>query len=246
MGVAFRLAEGLLRARLTEPEAAAAVERLVELAAIGTLADSMPLVGENRTIVRLGLERLARTTRVGLQAMLRQARLLERSLSAEDVSFGIVPRLNAAGRLDHALPALDLLLTESVMEAERLVLRLDELNRERQVVTTECPAGAAGRTGWPAAGPGRCAGRRLSGRAPRPARRSAGGGTAARPVIVLRRDGEHCSGSARSVRGVNVVEAIGRGAEHLSRFGGHEMAAGLGFPAERVEAFRADICSSRR
>ena len=131
-GLAFKLIEGLysLAGRSWKRD-------LLELAALSTIADLVPLRGENRYLVREGLKELNSTRRPGLQALYRRARISEGSVDAETVSFCIAPRLNAAGRLDHAAISLQLLLTQDPEEADVLAVRLDELNRERQRLTTE-------------------------------------------------------------------------------------------------------------
>jgi single-stranded-DNA-specific exonuclease len=163
-----------------------------------------------------------------------------RALNAERVSFGLIPRLNAAGRLDEAKLALDLLLTGDLDEARTLAGRLDELNRERQLLTQAALRAAREQLDEAELRPavvlvgdfpfgilGLLAGRLAE--------------ALARPTIVLRRDGDVCSGSARSVPGCDVVGAIARGSAYLDRFGGHSMAAGLSLRAERLEFFEREF-----
>jgi single-stranded-DNA-specific exonuclease len=236
VGVALKLAEALLRARLEPPEAEPAIDELLELVAIGTLADVVPLQGENRTMVRRGLARLNRSERPGLRALLALMRRGSAVIDAESVSFGLAPRLNAAGRLADARLALDVLLTDDAAEAEALAEQLDALNRRRQAQMAEALALARAElaatelgSAIVLAGPfaigivGPVAGRLAH--------------EFNRPAIVLRRDGPVCSGSARSVAGLNVLAAMEQGAAFLDRFGGHPMAAGLSLQAANLADF---------
>jgi single-stranded-DNA-specific exonuclease len=238
--VAFKLTQALLREHLAAPEADRLLDDLLELVAIGTLSDIVPLRGENRTIVRRGLKRLNATERVGLRALLAVAGLMPGTVDADRVCYAIAPRLNAAGRLDHARLSLNLLLSESADEAEELGQRLDVLNRARQAQTNEAVKLARELVGSRYLGPAIV----VSGPFPL----GIAGLVASRlvedfnrPAIVLRHDEEVCSGSARSVAGLNVVEAMRRGAQHLDRFGGHAMAAGLSLRTEHLAEFETDF-----
>lgn len=236
VGVAFKLAEALIRARLPNEAAETLIDELLELVAIGTLADMVALRGENRTIVRRGLARLNRQPRPGLRALIASAGLEPGSVSAERVGYTLAPRLNAAGRMDDARIALDLLLADSEAAAGPLAEQLATLNRARQSLVSEALADArrqlAGRHGEPASV--------LVGNYPIGIAGLLAGRLAEqfnRPMIVLRRQGEVCSGSARSVPGLNVVAALERGRPHLERYGGHAMAAGLSLRAESIDGF---------
>jgi single-stranded-DNA-specific exonuclease len=236
VGVAFRLAEALLRHRLPPQDAEEVVEELTELAALGTLADVMRVDGENRAIIRRGLARLRRSPSMGLRALLAVAGVEPSGVDSRTVGFSIAPRLNAAGRLDDARLALELLLADEPERARELALGLDELNRASQRQTDAALAvardGLAGRElgaaivivgEFPSGIAGLLAGRLAA--------------ELNRPVVALARVGETCRGSARSVDGLDVVAAMSRGAAVLERFGGHAMAAGLALRAEHVEAF---------
>ena len=142
VGVAYKLAEGLLRSILSPEEAEAQLGDLLELVAIGTLADQMPLRGENRTMVSRGISRMKETTRPGLCALMAVAGVSPAELNAERIVFAIVPRLDAAGRLDNARLALDLLMSESMEEAQALAEKLNGLNRARQSQTSSAVAAA--------------------------------------------------------------------------------------------------------
>jgi single-stranded-DNA-specific exonuclease len=234
VGVAFRLATALLH-RLLPGEADEILADLCDLVAIGTVADVMPLEGENRTQVQLGLDRLNCQPRPGLAALIRVAGLEQRRVEAEHIAFAVAPRLNAAGRIHHAQIALDLLLASDVEKAMPLAEELQRLNRQRQEETDRAfeharraLAGQRLGAGILVAGPyhlgivGLVASRLVE--------------ELSRPVVVLAIDGDLARGSARSVEGVNVVEALSAGATLMTRFGGHAMAAGCTLPLQHVEA----------
>ena len=243
VGVAHRLASALL-GRALGPQAAPVADELIDLVAIGTVSDVMPLEGENRTQVQQGLERLRRRPRLGLAALMSVAGLESAQLSAEDIAFGIAPRLNAAGRIDHARIALDLLLAQTDSAAADLAQQLQLLNRERQeqtdralerareiVAAQPLAPGVVVAGDFPLGVVGLVAARLVE--------------EFGRPALVLSVEGNLARGSARSVSGVNVVEALAGGSIHLTKFGGHAMAAGCSLPAERVprlaEAFSDDV-----
>src|SRR5207302_5072477 len=127
-GVVFKLAQALLG-----PESEV-LRRHLDLVALATVADVVPLVGENRSLTIAGLRALARTQKPGLQALMKVARVDPAAVDAGACGFRLAPRINAAGRLGHPRVALELLLTDDRDEARRLADRLEELNRDRQVV----------------------------------------------------------------------------------------------------------------
>jgi single-stranded-DNA-specific exonuclease len=141
VGVAFKLAQALLRSHRQTPVTTQVVrleeEDLLDLVALGTVADMVPLLGENRTLVRKGLERINRMERPGIEALCRQSGLKNGQINASTIGYALGPRLNAAGRMDHAKIAYQLLETRYPAEAERLALALDRLNRERRQLTIE-------------------------------------------------------------------------------------------------------------
>lgn len=212
-----------------------------DLAAVGTVADVMPLTGENRTLVKAGLRQLQYTDRPGLEALLEEVGLAGKPVTAENVSYAIAPRINAAGRMDNAVTALQLVMCEDPDRAAELAHKLNEINTKRQETELQIfkRAGTAG-TGTGAAGRPRDAavGPRL---APRCHwhRGIPAGGTHRRPVIVVTID-EHgeCKGSGRSVQGFNLHACIGACADLLIRYGGHAMAAGLSVREENLPALR--------
>ncbi|TSC63279.1 MAG: single-stranded-DNA-specific exonuclease [Parcubacteria group bacterium Gr01-1014_106] len=236
VGVAWKVATALLAA-----EGRSGEERfLLDLVALGTLADSMKLTGENRTLVRWGLEVLRRSRRPGLHALADRIGMSLRDVDGEMITFRIVPRLNAAGRLRHANLALELLRTADSSTAQRLASELDAVNEERRLLTEDVLADVRGRLREPlpisivAAGPwpvgllGVIAGR-LAEEYHRPA------------VAIAVRDDE-CVASMRGPRGgpdgngMNMVELVGEIEELLTRFGGHAGAAGFSFSRQQLAA----------
>lgn len=213
-----------------------------DLAAVGTIADVMPLTGENRILVRRGVERLE-TGRVGLAALISAAGLRKRPLSVSTVSFGVAPRLNAAGRVGSCERAVRLLLAENRDEADAIAADINDANVRRQTLEREIADQAVrlieseGRDrdrvivvcgeGWHHGVIGIVASRICE--------------RYGRPAIVLTDDGADASGSARSVGDFSLYEAISACAALLGRFGGHAQAAGLSMPKENVGAFRRAI-----
>ena len=213
-----------------------------DLAAVGTVADVMPLTGENRTLVKSGLRQLQNTDRPGLEALLEEVGLAGRPITAENISYAIAPRINAAGRMDSAVTALQLVLCEDPDRAEELAHKLNEINVKRQETELEIFKAAQvlleqqperledrvmllwGRD-WHPGVIGIVASRLVE--------------RTGRPVIVVTVD-EHgeCKGSGRSVPGFNLHACIGSCADLLIRYGGHAMAAGLSVREENLEALR--------
>ena len=213
-----------------------------DLAAVGTVADVMPLTGENRTLVKSGLRQLQNTDRPGLEALLEEVGLAGRPITAENISYAIAPRINAAGRMDSAVTALQLVLCEDPDRAEELAHKLNEINVKRQETELEIFKAAQvlleqqperledrvmllwGRD-WHPGVIGIVASRLVE--------------RTGRPVIVVTMD-EHgeCKGSGRSVPGFNLHACIGSCADLLIRYGGHAMAAGLSVREENLPELR--------
>ena len=245
-GIAFKVAHALLKRR---PIAGFDIKELLDLAAIGTVADVVPLVEENRIFVRAGLERIAQSRWPGVRALVEVAGL-KSPLRAVDIGFGIGPRLNAAGRLDSASAALELLLTDDPARAQSLARSLDLQNRERRAIEDEVlgKAGAqimgtfdpesdaaivVGDAGWHPGVVGIVASR-LQRRYHRPA-------------LVIGFDAMGIGkGSGRSIEGFSLVAALTRCAPLLEKFGGHEMAAGLTMRQENFAAFRETFTQAAR
>lgn len=238
-GVAWKLAQAL---SLASDRAGAAAD-LLDLAALGTIADVVPLTGENRAIVKFGLQRLSASRRLGLRALARTCRLGGvRDLSTEDAAFRLIPRLNAAGRMDHPQPALDLLLTQDEFQAEELAQKLHDLNLSRQTATRRVLAEAgesvdltlpfvfSANLDWGAGIVGLAAGRLSE--------------QYGRPAIVVGGNGRHAVGSARAPAGANVLELLETGRRFLSRLGGHRRAAGFSLASENIADFRAALTTA--
>ena len=213
-----------------------------DLAAVGTVADVMPLTSENRTLVKAGLRQLQNTDRPGLEALLEEVGLAGKPITAENISYAIAPRINAAGRMDSAVTALQLVLCEDPDRAEELAHKLGEINVKRQEIELQIFKAAQelleqqperledrvillwGRD-WHPGVIGIVASRLVE--------------RTGRPVIVVTVD-EHGEGkgSGRSVQGFNLHACIGACADLLIRYGGHAMAAGLSVREENLEALR--------
>ena len=237
-GIALKLAQALYGALgLPVPG------RLFELAALGTVADVAPLIGENRYIVKTGLDRINRTGHPGLKALIARSGLTPGGLDEESLSFKIIPRLNAAGRLGDASLSLRLLTASSPQEAAPLAAELERLNDERRALSREAVADALAQVGpfsdatppvlvvqsdaWRPGILGLVA-NSLAERYDRPA------------VAVAVEDGS-CRASARSVPGFDIVEALEKNSGLLRRFGGHAQAAGFSMDAANLPRLRAGL-----
>ncbi len=217
------------------------VERaFLDLAAVGTIADVVPLVAENRALASLGLARLARTKKLGLKTLMNLCQV-NGSPRAEHVAFRIGPRINAAGRLADAHPSLSLLLTDDQDEANRTALYLDGINRQRQqeqnaicddaramverevdLAETACIVLAS--ESWHIGVVGIAASQIV--------------GQYGRPVILLAAEGDTCRGSGRSIPGFNLAAALDECQDFLVRYGGHAMAVGAAVRADQLRDFR--------
>jgi single-stranded-DNA-specific exonuclease len=233
-GVAFKVAQLLLD---DDEEGRAAALALADLAAVGSVADVVPIAGENRAIVRLGLARLEQEPRPGLAALMRRARVEREAVSTEDISFGLAPRINAMGRVGDPTLAAQLLLTSEVETAEALAEQLEAANRQRRELTSTAMAEARTELAaapdapfivivgdWPVGVIGLVAGRLAE--------------ETGRPTLVLSSSTEPWRGSARSAGGVDLAAAFATCADLFERFGGHPAAAGCHLEAGRVEAVR--------
>ena len=223
-GLAFKLIQGLCQF-YGQPWSPS----LLELAAMGTIADLVPLTDENRYLVREGLDRLAETKRPGLLALYRNGRIEPKSISAETVGYQIAPRLNSAGRMGHAGDSLALLTTDSDAEAEVLAAKLEALNLERRALSERSYEAAVKQLSeietlpvilivdHPCFTPGIAglvAGRLLD--------------AYNRPAIALAAgEGDSLTASARSLPQFNIVEALSQCEDLFERYGGHAQAAGF-------------------
>jgi single-stranded-DNA-specific exonuclease len=231
--VVWKLAQALLGAE--HPF----LDRHIDLVALATVADVVPLVDENRALALLGLRRLAQTQKVGLQALMRVAGVDPAAVDESSIGFRLAPRINASGRMCRPEAALALLLTEDPREASELANELEALNRERQAVEDrilraavaqieEWPDARRRRRGYVVAGEdwhegviGIVASRLVE--------------KYNRPVVLI----AGTKGSGRSVSAFDLHGALHACSAHLERFGGHKAAAGLTIDAERIELFAA-------
>ncbi len=234
VGVAYKLAQALLRA----VDVPADRERsLLDLVAIGTIADMVPLLGENRVLVWHGMRVLNDTQRLGLQALIARSGLRPGTISSTDVGYRLCPRLNAAGRLDHASLGYDLIMAESYGTADLLAQRLEEKNTERQVLTQQALAAVREALArqpradccrmlvvhiepWASGVMGLLAGKLVE--------------EFGKPVVVLHTTGDEVRGSVRGTRAFGMLDALRANADLLDRYGGHELAAGFSTRPELV------------
>src|SRR3989338_3263652 len=246
-GIAFYLACAL-RKRMREenllPQDSFDVKELLDLVALGTIADVVPLTGINRILVSTGLKQFQTTKYPGIRALMDIASLEPTSLSTRSVAFALAPRLNAAGRLAHADEALALLMTQDEMKATQLAQRLDHLNRDRRGLEATMFEEALFQI------QGREDGGALIVSAPH-WHPGVTGIVASklveqfdRPAVVI---GGYpiCRGSVRSTKNLNIINCLTETAQMLERYGGHAVAAGLTILPEKIEAFRemfSQIC----
>jgi single-stranded-DNA-specific exonuclease len=231
-GVVYKLAQAL---------GAEGLDRRLDLVALATVADVVPLLDENRGLVAAGLKRLACTTNPGLRALMSAAHVDPAVVDAGAIGFRLAPRINAAGRLGHPGTALELLLTEDAKEADRLAGELETLNRDRQAVEDRILREALAQVAeWPEAKQRR-RGYVLAGE---DWHRGVIGIVASRlverfhrPVVLIAGGDEEWTGSGRSIPAFDLHGALGSCSALLGRWGGHRAAAGLSIRPENLEAF---------
>lgn len=246
VGIVFKLCHALLK---TRPLPGFDLKSKLDLVALGTVADIVPLQAENRILVQRGAVEIARTSRIGLRKLMQVAGV-RRPVLPEDIGFRLGPRLNAAGRLSTAEKSLRLLLTCDEGEATRLAAELDKENRERQEVEKQIfeaamqklenrPDAASqaaivvSERGWHQGVLGIVASRI--------ARKYH------RPTIVVGFDENgRGKGSGRSIEGFNLVEGLSSCSDRLEKFGGHEMAAGIALSEAQLDAFAEGFCKAAR
>ena len=234
-GVVYKLGQALLGPGSEE------LRQHMDLVAIATISDVVPLVDENRYLARAGLKALARTQKPGLRALMRSAGVDPAAVDAGSVGFRLAPRINAAGRLSHPETALQLLLTQDDTEAAQLAGRLEELNRERQAVEDRILREAVAQVeAWPESRQRR----RGYVVAHEVAHEGLIGIVASRlverfnrPVVLIAGTDGDWKGSGRSIPSFDLHGALGVCSEHLVRFGGHRAAAGLSIDPAKVAAF---------
>ena len=236
VGIAFKLAQALTGV-------GNAGEHL-DLVALGTVADIVPLNGENRILVRRGLEKLARTEKVGLRALMQVSGISRDKLTTREISFILAPRLNAPGRLDSAETSLRLLLTQSEEEALALAHELQEDNRRRQAIQEKilkdaqqkiekepgkklCPVIVLADESWHPGVVGIVASKLVEGYC--------------RPAILIAMDKEKGKGSARSIGQFHILYALRECRRLLTSFGGHSRAAGLTISKRNLESFSDEM-----
>jgi single-stranded-DNA-specific exonuclease len=238
--VAHKLAQALLAAAGEDP---AMAEEDLDLVALATVADVVPLLGENRRLVRAGLRRLASTRKPGLRALMDVARVDPSTVDAGAIGFRLGPRLNAAGRLYRADAGLELLLTEDRERASAVAKELDAVNAERRDVETRIRFEAEAQV----AEQGAAAAYVLASEGWHP---GVIGIVAARiaerhhrPAVLIALEGEEGTGSGRSIPGFDLLGGLHAASRHLRRHGGHRAAAGLTIAREDVDAFRESFAA---
>ncbi len=236
-GVALKLLQALFQSIGKEEH----LGKLIDLAALGTIADMAPLLGENRYLVKEGLKLINDTSRLGIREMITQTGLNPGSLDSESISWVLAPRLNAAGRLAHAMTSYKLLMTNSSEEARGLAIWLDQKNTERQRLTTRVltkareqisaqgisPLLIAIGKDYPIGIVGLVAGRITE--------------EFYRPAIIVRTGEQLSSGSCRSIPEFNITSALQQCSRLLSHFGGHSQAAGFTLPTKNLARLQQEL-----
>ena len=239
VGVAFKLA-----CALEGENGETLIDQYGDILALGTIADVVPLLGENRLIAKKGLELIEYTDRVGMSLLMKASGLEERGVTAESVSFGIAPRINSSARIGGAAEAVNLLLTEDDDYAEELVAELMKRNRERQELErgiidqideyiAENPDVLLDRVlvlsgaGWHHGVIGIVCSRLVE--------------RFGKPCLLISVDGEEARGSARSVEGFSMVDAVSACSGYLTRYGGHALAAGFSLKTADIPFFREEM-----
>jgi single-stranded-DNA-specific exonuclease len=244
-GVAFKVAQGLMQKRLDPKDHARMLQSFMKVVAIATIADSVPLTGENRVFARLGLDALRRAVNPGLKALLEFAQISnKRPPTSTEVAFRIAPRINAAGRMDVARDVIELFSVKDANRARELAFKLDQLNAARQEEERRIIKAIEDRI---AADPALCESycvvvdgegwhRGVIGiAATRVVERYH------RPAIVIAREGDEAFGSGRSIRAFHLLEAVESSHALFTRYGGHSHACGFAMPAANVTQLRAEL-----
>jgi len=230
VGVSFKVLQALLSSLGKEK----LMEEYMDLVAIGTVADMVPLVGENRFLVKKGLKILNSSPRMGIQEIINKAGLTPGSLDADSITWCLAPWLNASGRLEHAIASYRLLTTDNQVEAQELAALLGQQNLERQRLTSKAMMEAHSmiaaqgltplimlcHTDFPLGIAGPVAGKLVE--------------EYYRPVVIVNIDEKNASGSCRSIPEFNIIEALSKCSGLLSRFGGHAQAAGFTTAAKNL------------
>ena len=244
-GVAFKVAQGLMQRRLVEKDQTRLLLSFMKIVAIATIADAVPLTGENRVFASLGLDALRRAVNPGLKALLEVAQIsTKRPPNSTEVAFRIAPRINAAGRMDVARDVIELFSVKDSDRARLLAGKLDRLNAERQEeerrilrsideriagdpALCEAYCIVVDGEGWHRGVIGIAATRIVE--------------RYHRPAMVISRDGEEAFGSGRSIRPFHLLEAVESSSALFTRFGGHSHACGFVMPSANVAQLRAEL-----
>jgi single-stranded-DNA-specific exonuclease len=244
-GVAFKLAQGLMQRRLDANDQNKMLRSFMKVVAIATIADAVPLTGENRVFASLGLDALRKAVNPGLKALLEVAQIsAKRPPTSGEVGFRIAPRINAAGRMDVARDVIELFSVKDAARARELAAKLDGLNTDRQEEERRILRAVDDRfTGDPTLCDAYCIvvdGENWH--------RGVIGITATRvvekynrPTLVISRDGEEAFGSGRSIRAFHLLEAIESCSTLFTRYGGHSHACGFAMPAANVAELRTRL-----
>ena len=244
-GVAFKLAQGLMQRRLDAKDQEKMLRSFMKVVAIATIADAVPLTGENRVFASLGLDALRKAINPGLKALLEAAQISgNRPPTSGEVGFRIAPRINAAGRMDVARDVIELFSVKDVARARELAAKLDQLNTDRQEEEKRILKSVEERfaddralcdaycivvdgDGWHRGVIGIAATRIVE--------------KYNRPTIVISREGEEAFGSGRSIRAFHLLEAVESCGGLFTRYGGHSHACGFAMPASNVPELRAKL-----
>ncbi len=244
-GVAFKVAQGLMQRRLEAKDHARMLRSFMKVVAIATIADAVPLTGENRVFAKLGLDELRRAVNPGLKALLEVAQIsAKRPPNSTEVAFRIAPRINAAGRMDIARDVIELFSVKDADRARLLAGKLDRLNAERQEeerrilrliderisgdpALCEAYCIVVDGEGWHRGVIGIAATRVVE--------------RYHRPAIVISRDGETAHGSGRSIRPFHLLEAVEASSGLFTRYGGHSHACGFSLPSANVAQLRTRL-----
>jgi len=244
-GVAFKLAQALIERRLDSKDRNRLLLSFLKVVAIATIADAVPLAGENRVFASLGLDALRRAVNPGLKALLETAQIsANRPPSSGEVGFRIAPRINAAGRMDVARDVIELFSVREPARARELAAKLDQLNTDRQEqersilrsvedcftsdpTLSDAYCIVVDGEGWHRGVIGITATRIVE--------------RYNRPVLVISRDGEQAYGSGRSIRAFNLLQAVESCRDLFSRYGGHAHACGFALPASRIAELRTRL-----
>lgn len=245
VGVAYKLAEALFESQKSKVEGQTSADDLLDLVALGLIADVALLKGETRSLAQKGIEALRNTNRLGLKVMAELSGTNLETLTEETIGFTFAPRLNALGRLGDANPAVELLLTQDPARARVLAAQIEGLNVQRRLLTSQVyeaaesqlrenpdllsePAIVLSHPNWPGGVVGIVA-NKLVDRYHKPA------------ILLNESEDGIMRGSARSIEGLHITEAIATQKAILRGFGGHPMAAGMAFDADKLPEFRKGL-----